>query len=192
MAQTGSWRLDVRRNELLWSEETHRIFGIPSGTPLTYETFLAAVHPVDQEYVDRQWRAALCGEPYDIEHRIVVDGQLKWVRERAELEFDEEGTLLGGFGTVQDITERKQAEEALRKSEERFAKAFRSSPIAIAVTRVRDGRILDANEAMLKLLHFTRDEVIGHTTLRSGYLGRGQRPRAVHPNALHGRLGAGP
>ncbi len=164
VAQTGSWRLDVRRNELLWSRETHRMFGIPEGTPMTYETFLAAVPPADQEYVDRQWTAALRGEPYDIEHRIVVDGQLKWVRERAELEFDEEGTLLGGFGTVQDITERKQAEEALQRSEEKFAKAFRSSPIAIAVTRLSDGRILDANEAMLKLLHFTPNEVIGRTT----------------------------
>jgi len=120
VAQTGSWRLDVRRNELLWSNETHRIFGIPTGTPMTYETFLAAVHPADQEYVDRQWTAALRGEPYDIEHRIVVDGQLKWVRERAELEFDEEGTLLGGFGTVQDITERKQAEQDLSESRNKY------------------------------------------------------------------------
>jgi PAS domain S-box-containing protein len=164
VARTGSWRLDVRRNELLWSKETYRIFGIPDGTPMTYETFLDAVHPADRDYVDRLWTAALRGEPYDIEHRILVAGQLKWVREKAELEFDETGTLLGGFGTVQDFTERKRAEEALQKSEEKFAKAFRSSPIAIAVTRLSDGRILDANEAMLKLLHFTADEVIGHTT----------------------------
>jgi len=120
VAQTGSWRLDVRRNELLWSQETYRMFGIPTGTPMTYETFLAAVHPADQEYVSRQWRAALRGEPYDIEHRILADGQLKWVRERAALEFDEEGTLLGGFGTVQDITECKQAEQDLRESRNKY------------------------------------------------------------------------
>ena len=42
MARTGSWRLDVQRNELLWSEETYRIFGIPRGAPLAYEAFLAA------------------------------------------------------------------------------------------------------------------------------------------------------
>ncbi len=123
VAQTGSWRLDVRRNELLWSDETYRMFGIPQGTPMTYETFLAAVHPVDREYVDRQWTAALRGEPYDIEHRILVEGELKWVREKAELEFDEAETLLGGFGTVQDITGRKRAEEALRASQESLALA---------------------------------------------------------------------
>jgi PAS domain-containing protein len=88
VAHTGSWRLDVRKDQLLWSDEVHRIFGIPRGTPMTYETFLASVHPEDREYVDREWTAALQGEPYDIEHRIIVGDEVKWVRERAELEFD--------------------------------------------------------------------------------------------------------
>ncbi|MBI5116178.1 PAS domain S-box protein [Candidatus Poribacteria bacterium] len=116
VAHIGSWRLDVRRDELLWSDETYRMFGIPKGTPLTYEAFIAAVHPEDREFVDQKWNAALRGEPYDIEHRIVVEGNLKWVRERAELEFDHEANLRGGFGTVQDITELKGAEEALRQA----------------------------------------------------------------------------
>lgn len=116
VAHTGSWRLDVQKNELLWSDENWRIFGVPKGTPLTYETFLSTVHPDDRKYVDERWMAALRGEPYDIEHRIVVGGTVKWVRERAELEFDENGTLKGGFGTTQDITEKKQAEEALKKA----------------------------------------------------------------------------
>lgn len=111
VAQTGSWRLDVRKNELLWSDETYRIFGIPLGTPLTYEMFLSAIHPEDMKCVDAAWQAALKGEPYDIEHRIVANGTVKWIRERANLEFDERGGLLGGFGTAQDITERKKTEE---------------------------------------------------------------------------------
>ena len=115
VAHTGSWRLNVQKNELTWSDENHRIFGIPPGTPMTYETFLGTVHPEDREYVDREWMAALKGEPYDIEHRIIVDGTVKWVRERAELEFNPEGQLLGGFGTTQDITERKQAEGEIKR-----------------------------------------------------------------------------
>jgi PAS domain S-box-containing protein len=111
MANIGSWRLDMQKNELLWSDETHRMFGIPKGTPLTYEAFLATVHPEDREYVDQKWMAALRGEPYDIQHRIIVGDNVKWVRERAVLEFNKNGVLLGGFGTVQDITERKQVEK---------------------------------------------------------------------------------
>src|SRR5512139_154395 len=119
MGQIGSWRLDIQRNELHWSDEGYRIHGIPRGTPLTYETFLSVVHPDDRAYVDRMWWAALRGAPYDIEHRLDVNGVVKWVRERAELEFDEQGELRGGFGTVQDITTLKQAEQALIEADHR-------------------------------------------------------------------------
>ena len=116
VGQIGSWRLDIKRNVLTWSDENYRIFGVAKGTPLTYEAFLAIAHPDDRRYVDTQWNAALAGEPYDIEHRIVVNGQVKWVREKAYLEFDEAGGLLGGFGITQDITERKRAEEDLQEA----------------------------------------------------------------------------
>ncbi len=116
VAHSGSWRLDVRQNKLTWSDEAYRIFGVPIGTGLTYEMFLTYIHPDDREYVDTKWKAAIAGEKYDIEHRIVVDDQIKWVRERAELELDKDGSLLGGFGTVTDISSRKRMEEELRKS----------------------------------------------------------------------------
>lgn len=119
VGQIGSWRLDVQRNVLSWSDENYRIFGVPEGTALTYESFLNAIHPADREYVDRQWQAGLEGEPYDIEHRIVANGQVKWVREKAYLEVDSKGELLGGFGITQDITQRKLAELALREANHR-------------------------------------------------------------------------
>ena len=105
--------MDVQHNVLLWSDENHRIFGVPKGTPLTYETFLSIVHPQDREYVDAKWKAALRGEPYDIEHRIIVDGKVKWVRERVEMEFGKNGILLGGFGTTQEITDLVEMREKL-------------------------------------------------------------------------------
>lgn len=127
VGQIGWWRLDMRKNVLTWSDENHRIFGVPKGAPLTYETFLASVHPDDRRYVDERWNAGVRGEPYDIEHRIVVDDKVKWVREKAYLEVDGEGRLLGGFGITQDITARREAEEALRESEaERAAQQERA------------------------------------------------------------------
>ncbi len=131
VGQIGSWRLDVRRDVLTWSDENHRIFGVPKGTPMSYETFLAIVHPDDRLYVETQWNAGLRGAPYDIEHRIVVDGQTKWVREKAYLEFDEEGKLLGGFGITQDITDRKRTEQILQENEQRLRMALESGRMGL-------------------------------------------------------------
>lgn len=110
VCRAGNWRLDVQNDVLIWSDENYRIFEIEKGASLTYETFLAAVHPEDRKYVREKWVAALRGEPYDVEHRILVKGKVKWVREKAGLEFDGKGNLRGGFGITQDITELKNAE----------------------------------------------------------------------------------
>jgi PAS domain S-box-containing protein len=118
VGRIGSWRLDLESDTLDWSDQTYRIFGIPEGTPLTYERFLQAVHPDDRQFVDAKWAAGLEGEPYDLEHRVVVDGETRWVREKAYLEFDERGQVTGGFGISQDITERKRAREELHKANE--------------------------------------------------------------------------
>ena len=78
IAHIGSWNLDIGRNTVTWSPETYRIFGLPLDTPLTYENFLRCVHPDDAELVDTAWQKALRGSQYNIEHRIIVDGQVRW------------------------------------------------------------------------------------------------------------------
>ena len=177
VAHTGSWRLDIQRNELTWSDEVHRMFSIPKGTPLTYESFLAFIHPDDRQYVDTKWKAALAGEKYDIEHRIVVDGQIKWVRERANLEFDKAGTLLGGFGTVTDITARKEMEEELRKSHDELEKrvekrtaqlAQQASLLELAHDAIfvcdLDDRITFWNKGAFETYGWTKEQVSGKLT----------------------------
>ena len=161
VAHTGSWRMDVQRNQLLWSDESHRIFGIPIGTPMTYEAFLSCVHPQDREYVDRKWALALRGEPYDIEHRIIVGDKVKWVRERAELEFDSNGELKGGFGTVQDITGRKRVEEKLVASELRYRRLFETAQDGILILNADTGVINDVNPFLIDMLGHSREEFLG-------------------------------
>lgn len=124
VSRTGSWRLDLERNELRWSDENYRIFGVPKGVPQTYETFLSVVHPDDREFVDRAWKAAMNGAPYDVEHRLVVNGEIRWVKERVELVFDATGKLVAGMGSTQDISDSKRAEAALAASESRFRLAM--------------------------------------------------------------------
>ncbi|MBI4914211.1 MAG: PAS domain S-box protein [Acidobacteria bacterium] len=157
VAHTGSWRLDLVRDKLSWSDECYRIFGIPVGTRLTYEEFLAAVHPDDRASVDRSWQAALRGEPYEIEHRIVVGEEVRWVRERAELEIDSRGSILGGFGTVQDITARKAAEHALRQSEHWWHELADAMP-QLVWTAGPDGMVDYFNRRREEYVGLSRDE----------------------------------
>jgi PAS domain S-box-containing protein len=116
VAHIGSWYLNFAQNELAWSDETYKIFNIPRHTDLSYESFLSRVHPDDRESVDKAWMTALSSGSYEIEHRIIIDNDIKWVRELAHIEFSDSGAPLKGIGTVQDITYIKQAEAALRQA----------------------------------------------------------------------------
>ena len=94
-------------------------------------------------------------------------GQDRWIADTSLEILDPQGEPIGSIGILQDITERKRAEEALRKSEELFSKAFRASPIPISIS-TEQGRYLDVNDSFLRLLGFSRDEVIGHSSLELG------------------------
>ncbi len=78
---------------------------------------------------------------------------------------DEKGQLVGYRGIDRDITERKKAEEALRLSEEKFSKVFRNSPNAVTITRLSDGIILEINESAVCFFGYSREEVIGRTSV---------------------------
>lgn len=161
VAKIGSWRLDTQRDALRWSDENYRIFGVPQGTLMTYEAFLECVHPDDRAYVHRKWTAALRGEPYDIEHRLLLaGGEIKWVREQADLELDERGALLGGIGTTQDITERKRLELELRLAEARSSGILSISADGI-VSIDEDQRITMFNEGAEKMFGYSKAEALG-------------------------------
>ena len=144
VAHIGSWSLDIQKNLLEWSDETYRIFGLPIGMPLTLETFVAGIHPDDADAVFTAWNAALNGAPYDIEHRILVGGETRWVREMAELRFSPEGEPLLGIGTVQDVTERVQAESALKESYNLLQTVIETLPMRV-FWKDRDSRYLGCN-----------------------------------------------
>jgi PAS domain S-box-containing protein len=93
------------------------------------------------------------------------DGNTLYVRENASVIRDADGKILYYDGNVEDITYWKQAEQALRESEERFSKSFRTSPISFMIANIEDGRIIEINDAFSSISGFTREEALGNTTL---------------------------
>jgi PAS domain S-box-containing protein len=115
IAHLGHWTLDLITNELIWSDENYRIFGVEPGSVITYDTFLKTVHPDDREFVDYAYANSLINRtPFEIEHRLVMkDGSIKWVNERCETEYADDGSPLRSIGTTLNITERRQLKDTL-------------------------------------------------------------------------------
>ena len=147
-------------------------------------------------FMDDEWRAVAethlkrrhegVQEQHDFRFRR-KDGTELWAIVSTNPLFDEEGRYAGALAMITDITGRKRAEEQLRLSEEKFAKVFRSSPDGISITRLADGRIVEANDSFLRVSGHGRDEIIGRTTVDLG-LWRSRQQRAAFLR-LHRRRG---
>ncbi len=127
MAHLGYWQLDLRTNELKWSDEIFRIFEIdPQQFGATYEAFLDGIHPDDREAVNKVYAASLKERSsFQIEHRLLMkDGRVKYVLEKCETTFDDAGKPLRSLGAVQDVTATKFAERALREQQQVLEQAL--------------------------------------------------------------------
>ncbi|HXH48201.1 MAG TPA: PAS domain S-box protein [Terriglobia bacterium] len=164
IAHVGSWHLDISTRQFTCSDEVFHIFGMRRSHAPTYEDFLNAIHPDDREMVKQAWGAALRGSPYNVEHRILVGERVKWVRERATVEFDDENKALRGIGTVQDVTERRQAEDRLRKSSDVIHDLYNNAPCGYHSID-RDGTIVRMNYTELSWLGYSSVEVVGRKNL---------------------------
>ena len=123
VAQIGYWDRDYEANRVTWSDEAYRLFGLaPQERQITYAVLPGLIHPEDQAIVIRAIAEALGGGPrYDVEYRVVrPNGEVRILHSRGDVMRNELGEPRRMFGTVQDVTERKRAEEDLRESERRY------------------------------------------------------------------------
>src|SRR5689334_19434615 len=118
IGKIGYWEHDLLADRITWSEETGRIFGLESfDDGISQAQLEAMTHPDDRQFQRQALSEALQGgRPLDLEFRIIPsDGHMRFVHVRDEIVYDELGRPMRLFGTVQDITERKQAEQTLRR-----------------------------------------------------------------------------
>ncbi|MBZ4643402.1 MAG: hypothetical protein JG767_1011 [Deferribacteraceae bacterium] len=113
VSKTGSWHIDINTNNLWWSKETYRIFGLTENSFVNLDKFIERIHPDDRQKVSDALKQAIDGKVYDIDHRIIVGNEIKWVNEKAEVVFDDDKAI-EAFGTVRDITLERQIYEKLK------------------------------------------------------------------------------
>lgn len=121
-AHIGNWEWDLTTNKLNWSSENYTIYGLPSDTEPTLENFFKTIDPKDIEFVRNEIDLALKGKKsYNIDiHILLPTGEKRIVNAQAKVEFDPLGKAKRMVGTVQDITDRKLAEEKLEESEKKL------------------------------------------------------------------------
>jgi diguanylate cyclase (GGDEF)-like protein/PAS domain S-box-containing protein len=117
VGNVGSWVYDFADNIVRPTEQACRILGLAPGARLSAREFLELAPPHDRPHLESFWRNAVKGQPFDVEHRIYRGTQTYWIRQIISLERDASGHAYRAIGTLQDITESKQAAEALRESE---------------------------------------------------------------------------
>jgi diguanylate cyclase (GGDEF)-like protein/PAS domain S-box-containing protein len=161
VAGLGSYVLDITAGLWTSSEMLDRIFGIDAGYVRSVEGWVGLIHPDDQQMMADYFRDEVLAQRknFDKEYRIVrsSDGAVRWVHGVGKLQFDADGSLSKMYGTIQDITQRREEEEELRIA----AVAF-SSQNGMIITDA-GGRIVRVNPAFTRLTGYKAEEVIGQT-----------------------------
>ncbi len=160
IAKLGRWELNIESGELMWSDTIFEIFEInPKEFGASYQAFLNAIHPEDRERVNNAYLDSLQNlQPYEIEHRLQMnDGRVKWLIELCSTDYDKNGKPYRSVGIVQEITERKLAEIALKNSEQKFQTLFKNLKVGVALISP-DMKVLEANPQILEWFPVSSDQ----------------------------------
>lgn len=168
LAKVGSWELDIVHNRSYWSDETYRIYGIEREQyDMTFEGFLKFVHPEDVEIIENILENP-SKEPFEIVFRIIhPDDSVRIIYQLVEIIFNEVGKPMFIYGTIQDITEKKELQKELEFKQEEIQKIQKQFQVLIQKSKdifeilEKDGTIKFISEASEKILGYKPEERIG-------------------------------
>jgi PAS domain S-box-containing protein len=179
----GLWEWDIPTGSVEVDDRWFTMLGYePGAFPLDIDRWLDMVHPDDQATAWKALQRHLAGleDSYRVELRLrTVDGGWRWVADRGQVVARDEGDgPLRVAGTHTDIQARKEAAEALRRSEERLAGIIRAAPLGITVSRLHTGEFVEVNETFARMLGYERDELLGRSSIDMGlWVDAGDRER---------------
>ena len=161
LSRTGSFGWRISTGEIVWSDETFRIFQYEQTTKPTVELILQRVHPEDASLVRQTIEVALRdGKDFGVEHRLLMpNGSVKHVHVVAHAVSDESGTI-EFIGAVTDVTAAKQADEALRTSEQQWRDVFENNPTMYFLVGAK-GIVMAVNPFGAAQLGYTVNELVG-------------------------------
>lgn len=169
VANLGIWELNLQTNETTWSDEFYRICGLePGSVKPSVELGFTLIHPDDRDKAAAAFeKSQKSGEPYHIEKRIVhPNGVIRWVISQGEVTYDEQGRPLILIGTFLDITERKEVEEALRRSEARL-RSLLDSQTAFVVRIDLNGHYTYYNQPFAERYRWLAPDLTGKPVLET-------------------------
>jgi PAS domain S-box-containing protein len=164
VAHVGYWDRDFDAGCLTLSDESCHIFGLPPQRHVDlaewHDRWLQLIHPEDRPKIAEAAAAALRGgPPYDVEYRVLRPaGDVRIVRSRAEVTWDESGRPRRMFGVMQDVTDLRQAEERLREMSERFHALAESSLVGIYL--IQENLLRYVNPALARMFGYAVEELV--------------------------------
>ncbi|MDD1669634.1 MAG: PAS domain S-box protein, partial [Methanomicrobiales archaeon] len=172
-AHAGFWYWDMPTGKLTWSAELYQLFGLSPMVTASFEGWLGIMHADDRELAMARINQSIeAKKPLENEYRIVrPDGEVRWIGAWGDTSYDEAGKPLRMSGICIDISERKQAEDALRESEERYRIIVETANEGIWITDADRGTLF-VNRRMADMLGYPVDEMVGRTP--SAFLAPGQ------------------
>lgn len=162
IAAFGVWEINTITGEIFLSKELREIYHLPVDGNITLDHIYSLIHPDDVDYVKDIIIKATKGEKSELEYRLIIKGEERYMVSNIAPSFNKEGELVTFFGTVKDITERKITELALKQSEEEKAAVLNNAQAVICLHDLM-GTIIDVNPVVTKLTGYTKEELVGQS-----------------------------